>query len=285
MCYTNTDSFKNKVPRKYMDYGLFTKIIDEIGTNVPAIRLSLRGEATLHNEFIECIKYAKSKGIKEVSFLTNASTLTADYFEEILKAGADWITISVDGLGSTYESIRKPLTFDQIITTIKMIKSVKDKYNSHKPVIKIQSIWPAIRENPELFYDTFVEYVDIIAFNPLIDYLSNDSDILYENGFVCPQLYQRLVVGVDGRVMICANDEEGTVIVGDANDQTVHQIWHGKNMNKYRELYKKKDGFMELALCRKCYLPRLTGDYEEAFVHGRKVLINNYVNRKQVVGR
>lgn len=70
MCYTITDEFKSKVCTQLMKFNLFQKIVDEIAGKVPAVRLSLRGEATLHPDFISCIKYCKENGIGEVSFLT-----------------------------------------------------------------------------------------------------------------------------------------------------------------------------------------------------------------------
>ena len=82
-----------------------------------------------------------------------------------------------------YESIRRPLKFDQMLKKVQDIKSIKEQHNSHKPVIKIQSIWPAIKDNPTVYYETFAPYVDLIAFNPLIDYLSKDEDISYEDDF------------------------------------------------------------------------------------------------------
>ena len=39
-----------------MNFDLFKKIIDEIKGKTPAIRLSLRGEATLNKDFTKCIK-------------------------------------------------------------------------------------------------------------------------------------------------------------------------------------------------------------------------------------
>ena len=75
MCYTITDEFIEKVNAKLMDFELFKKIIDDIAGKVPSIRLSYRGESTLHPKFIECIKYAKDAGIVEVSTLTNGSKL------------------------------------------------------------------------------------------------------------------------------------------------------------------------------------------------------------------
>lgn len=285
MCYTTTDDFKSKINSEFMDFTLFTKIINEIGGKVPAIRLSLRGEATLHKKFVECIRYAKTRGIKEISFLTNGSKLSSEYFERIMEAGADWITISIDGLGDTYEAIRKPLKFNDILKNVQGIKKVKDHRGSHKPVIKIQSIWPAVRKCPQLFYDTFAPYADMIAFNPLIDYLSKDSDISYEDNFSCPQFYQRLTVGTDGRSMLCANDEVGEVIVGDTNDQTIKEIWHGDMLNNVRKLHRVKNGFTNLSLCRKCYIPRKTECCETAKVNDRELTILNYTNRAQEIGK
>ena len=284
MCYTITDEFAKRVNTTRMEWDLFTKIIDEIGGKVPAIRLSLRGEATLHTKFVDCVRYAKEKGIKEISMLTHGGKLTLPYFEKIAKAGIDWITISVDGIGSTYESIRKPLKFDDLLEKIKAIKRFKDENGLHRPVIKIQGLWPAIQENPQAYYDTFAPYADLIAFNPLIDYLGNDRKIEYLEDFTCPQQYQRLVIGADGLVMKCSNDEENREVIGDLKLKTVHDVWHGENMNNVRDLHKRPRGFMESEVCKRCYLPRKTQD-EVGVVGARTFIVKNYVHRIQVVGK
>lgn len=284
MCYTITPEFKEKVNVKLMDWSLYTRIIDEISGKVNAIRLSLRGEAFLHKKFIECIKYAKHKGIKEVSSLTSGSKLSEDFTPKVIEAGIDWITISIDGVGETYNKIRKPITFDEILTRVKFIKEYKDKHGLQKPVIKVQGVWPAIRENPQLYYDTFYPYTDLVAFNPLIDFVSRDTNVQFIEEFCCPQHYQRLVVGADGLVMMCSNDEENTEVVGDANKQTIHQIWHGDKLNKMREIHKKHAGFKEIPVCKKCYIPRATDESEKVTVSGREITIKNYVNRNQNIG-
>lgn len=284
MCYTITEDFKKSVNTKLMDFELFKRIIDEIGGNVPAIRLSLRGEATLHPKFVQCIEYAKAKGIKEISALTHGGRLKPEFVDRIVQAGISWITISVDGVGETYEKIRKPIKFAEILENIKGIKRYKEERGLHKPVIKIQGIWPAIRENPQLYYDTFAPYVDLVAFNPLIDYLWNDTEIEYLENFTCPQQYQRLVIGADGLVMKCSNDEENREVIGDLNRESVHTVWHGEKMQRVRELHQRPRGFMESAVCRKCYLPRQTTD-ETATVGDRAFIVRNYVNRTQVIGK
>lgn len=284
MCYTITDEFSEKVNTTRMEWDLYTKIIDEIAGKVPAIRLSLRGEATLHKRFVDCIRYAKERGIKEVSTLTHGGKLTLPFFEKIAEAGIDWITISIDGVGETYERIRKPLKFDELLAKIKAIKAYKDERGLKRPVIKVQGIWPAIRENPQQYYDTFAPYVDLVAFNPLIDYLGNDKNVEYLENFTCPQQYQRLVVGADGLVMKCSNDEENREVVGDLKGQTVHEVWHGEKLNAVRALHKQDRGFMQSEVCRKCYLPRKTTE-EPAEIDGRTFIVRNYTFRIQVVGQ
>ena len=285
MCYTITEEFLSKVDKKYMEFDLFKKIVDEVAGKVFAIRLSLRGESTLNRHFLEAIAYAKQKGIREVSTLTHGKKFTGDYLRKAVAAGIDWITISIDGTGETYNRIRHPLTWEATLGRLKEIKELKDQLGTHKPVIKVQGIWPAIRENPTAYYEALEPYTDLIAYNPLIDYLHNDSQIVYEENFACPQLYQRLVVGSDGKVMMCSNDEDAQHPVGDAYKQTIHEIWHGEAMNNVREIHSRPDGFKELGVCRNCYYPRKAVPDESAEVSGRAIVIENYVNRAQQVGK
>ncbi|MDD7333708.1 MAG: radical SAM protein [Lachnospiraceae bacterium] len=284
MCYTITNEFKEKVHAKLMDDTLFHKIIDEIGGNVPAIRLSLRGEPTIHPHLLEYIKYAKQKGIKEVSFLSNGSRFTDDFIRELIQAEVDWITVSIDGTGEEYNRIRKPLRFEETYHRIKRFNEIKKEMGVHKPVIKIQSIWPALKNNVEEYYNMFEPITDSIAFNPLIDYLDNDVDIVYDEDFSCPQLYQRIIIAADGQVLMCSNDEENMNVIGNANIENIYDIWHGEKLHKIREQHKNPCGFKDIPVCRKCYLPRKTEENEEACINGRRIVIKNYIGRSQKIG-
>jgi radical SAM protein with 4Fe4S-binding SPASM domain len=288
MCPTVTEEFIDKRVKPYkkgtLDYDLAKKIIDEIAGKVFALRLSWVGEPTLHPKFVEIIRYAKKKGIQEVSFLTNGTKLLPEYFEKVAEAGADWITISIDGMGETYNAIRAPLKFDETLEKIRAIKQYKVDKGLDKPVIKIQGVWPAVRKDPEAFYNTFSPIVDLVAFNPLIDYLHKDSDIVYEQNFCCPQHYQRLVIASNGSAAMCSNDDNVTMVVGNAFEQTIHEIWHGKEMQRIRDIHSKHNGFKEIEACARCYYPRKTAADEVAVINEREIHIENYINRKQDVG-
>ena len=285
MCYTTTDDFKNKVNKKNMDFDLFKKIIDECARyNLFSIRLSLRGEAFLNKNIFDMIKYAKSKGIKEVSTLTHGGFLDAEKFEQLIDLNLDWLTISFDGVGETYNKIRFPLTFEDSVNKIKEFQKIKKRRNVVKPVIKVQTVWPAISKNPEEFYNIFNPITDQVASNPLIDYLGNDTDVVFEENFTCPQLWERFVIGADGNVMLCANDEMESHTLGNVQDESVFDIWHGKKLNKAREIHLKHMGTKEIEPCKHCYLPRKM-EGEKVSLGDRLIDIDKYVNRNQTVGK
>ena len=285
MCYTTTDDFKNKVNKKNMDFDLFKKIIDECARyNLFSIRLSLRGEAFLNKNIFDMIKYAKSKGIKEVSTLTHGGFLNAEKFEQLIDLKLDWLTISFDGVGEIYDKIRFPLTFEDSVNKIKEFQKIKKRRNVVKPVIKVQTVWPAISKNPEEFYNIFNPITDQVASNPLIDYLGNDTDVVFEENFTCPQLWERFVIGADGNVMLCANDEMESHTLGNVQDESIFDIWHGKKLNKAREIHLKHMGTKEIEPCKHCYLPRkMEGD--KVSLGGRLIDIDKYVNRDQTIGK
>jgi len=289
MCPTVTDEFVEKRVKPFkkgqLSFELIKKVIAEVAGKVYSLRLSWIGEPTLHPKLIDAVSLAKQSGIKEVSFLTNGYRLELDYFVKLAEAGVDLITVSVDGMGEAYNQIRKPMKFNETLKKLQDISDYKISNKLEKPLIKIQGVWPAIRENPEGFYNTFSPIVDLIAFNPLIDYLHNDTNIVYEDNFVCPQHYQRVVVGSNGKATMCSSDDFMDVEIGDINTQTIHEIWHGEKFKNVRAIHAKPDGFKELKPCKNCFYPRKMEADEEAVINGRLIKIENYINRAQVVGK
>lgn len=285
MCFTITDEFKTNVRLTVMKFDLFKKIVDECVENGAfSIRLSWRGEPTLNPKFIEMARYAKTHGILEVSSLTNALKLTPEMFEELVDMQMDWLTISFDGMGETYNRIRKPAKFDEAVAKIRKFHEIKRRKGSVKPVVKIQGIWPAVKEDPQAFYDTFRGIVDQVAVNPLLDYLRKDTDIVYRKNFTCPVLWQRLAIGADGLVPLCIHDELSHHIVGNVNTQSIHSIWNGPLLRQARESHLKHQGVKQYTACAQCFLPRASQAVTST-VDGRSLTVHNMVDRADVVGQ
>ncbi|NSJ91736.1 radical SAM protein [Coprococcus sp. MSK.21.13] len=247
------------------------------GLRVSEYILSFRGESTLNPDLIKIIKYAKQNNIKEVSFLTNGSRLSEEYFEELLLAGVDWIIISFDGLNEEYEKNRYPLKFNEMYNKLLKIKEIKTKYKSEKPVIKVQAVWPSIEADPFKYYEKLSLVTDMVSFLPLIEYnLENLSKDCYIENFSCPMIYQRLFVTSDGKVLPCCGDNTSQIIIGDAYCETIYDIWHGEKLNNIRKAHMENYGFYKIDACKKCFIPRKTRD--DIFVYGdKKIVVKNYV--------
>lgn len=283
MCYTVTAEFKKLVRPKIMDIDLFKKIVDECAANgVYSIRVSLRGEPFLHPQIVEMVRYAKESGIPEVASLTNMLKLTPERFAELVDIGMDWLTISFDGMGETYERIRKPAKFDEAVEKLREFKRIKEAKGSVKPVIKIQSVWTYIQDDPQAFYDLFAPIVDEVASNPEINFNCDESEIEYLDDFTCPTLWQRLAIGADGRVLMCINDEYTKHSIGDANTQSIGEIWNGEALRAVRQVHLDGAGHRELEPCKKCIYPRKVNK-STANVDGRQIESYEYTTRSEKV--
>jgi radical SAM protein with 4Fe4S-binding SPASM domain len=289
MCFTNTEEFKKHVKKPLMDRDLWQKIVRECAAGkVFSLRLSLRGEPTLHPDFVEAVRYAKSLGIKEVSTLSNALLLTPKMFEELVDAGLDWLTISADGVGETYERIRRPARFDDLLQKLRAFKKIKQSRRSLKPVIKVQTVWPAIQDAPQVYFETFRPLVDQISCNQLVDYLWKDQEkglIVYKLNFDCYKLYQRLTIGTDGGVMLCHYDELCHHKIGDLNVETIHEVWHGEAMTRARNLHRQHVAINHFESCRRCPLPRKMEVISSVRLDGRDILIDSLLGRVQELGK
>ncbi|MBM4328183.1 MAG: radical SAM protein [Deltaproteobacteria bacterium] len=285
MCYTLTGEFKERVPGMTMDFDLFCKIVDDLSAHrVFSIRLSWRGEPTLNPRFVDCVRYARGKGIKEIASLTNALQLTPEMFEALVDHQMDWLTISFDGVGEAYEKIRRPAKYEDMVEKIRVFAEIKKRKRSVKPAVRIQGVWPAIAHNPEEFFAVFEPIADEVSVNTLLDYLHKDREIEYVENFVCPVPFQRLVIGSDGRAFMCINDEYGRQPIGDARTQSIGQIWNGEPMRYVRRIHAERKGRLVFESCNACYQPRKTTTAVYR-IGDRVICLDELVSRPQVVGQ
>ena len=153
-----------------MDVDLFKKGIDECAQNkVFSVRLSWRGETLTHPRIKEMIAYATER-IPNVSFLTNAFFLEEDITDCLINCGVSYVAVSFDGIGETYEKIRHPAKFQENYMRLARFKVKRKKAGSKTPQIRLCTIWPAIKDDPDAYYNTMKEVSDYIVCNPYINF-------------------------------------------------------------------------------------------------------------------
>ena len=238
--------------RGNMDFILYKKIIDECANHhVYSIKLSWRGEPLMNHHLFEMVRYAKMKGIPNVAFLTNAEKFNDEKIRALLASGVDWISCSVDGLFEIYNKIRYPARFDKIVTIIQKISEMKKILNISKPLVRIQTIFSAIKDNPSEYKKFWEPYVDKINF--IADQIrqTNEKDFPRNHDFACQSPWQRMCISFEGKVVQCHADYLEKNILGDFKKESLYDIWHGKSFNQVRKLHASKQIF-ELEPCREC---------------------------------
>ena len=112
-------------PKGYMEWDLYTPIIDEIAPFAEAVVLHSWGEPLLHKRIIDMIQYAKDRDLW-VETSTNAMRLTEEVSRQLLDAGLDRIYLSMDGLTKeTYEKVRVKGKFEGVLGNIERFLDLK----------------------------------------------------------------------------------------------------------------------------------------------------------------
>ena len=230
----------------FMEKKLYQKIIDEateMGINF--INLHNFGEPFLDKDLVWRIKYAKEKGIKKISTNTNGQTLTEKLAEGLIEVGLDEIFFSIDAASrETYEKIRIGLNYDKVVANIEKLIELKKKNGKENPLITVDFLKSELNEGEtKSFINLWQNIVDNICISQIHDWSNKKqqlSSVNYRNyvvfsGVPCRLPFTELLINWDGRASLCCQDVEGEVIIGDANRQSLEEIWQGDKINAIRQ--------------------------------------------------
>lgn len=232
-----------------MDYDLYKKIVEECGKyKLFTLKFSMRGEPTLHPKIVDMVAYAKEKGIKEVWINTHGGNLSEELAKGFCEAKLDWLTISFDGLGKMYESIRKPLKYKESLERLKMMSKIRDQYYPEM-ILNVQTVWSAIKDNPQEYVDTMKPYVDRVAYNSDMNF--KEIILVPDDDFICPRLWQRMAICSNGDILKCPSDFKKQEVMGNTNDISVKDAWDILQETQ-RQLHLK--GYKKLSsVCQECH--------------------------------
>lgn len=135
--HSNLDKVKlNNLSRKeknMLDLKILEKLLSNWKGSKPYIALT-GGETTLHPQIEKIISLIKKYGFY-VSMVTNGALLQ-EKAEKIISSGLDMLSISIDGLEKTHDSIRRvPNTFQKAVSGIKKIIEIKTNKKLKKPIV------------------------------------------------------------------------------------------------------------------------------------------------------
>lgn len=235
----------------FMDFDLFKKCVDDM-TNFPhkikVLRFVGIGEPLLHKNISEMIHYAVSKNVADtVELLTNGLLLTPLMSDALIAAGLSRLVVSLQGTTKeSYQSVcATSIDFENFIEDLRYFFYKKGKAHVY---VKVVDTALNCDQDKELFYKRFSDICDTMAIEhtvPIhsgIDYtnvLKGQDMSLTQFGLpvseikVCPQPFFTMQINPDGKVVPCYSFEYPG-IMGDCHNQSVKEIWSGKEFQAFR---------------------------------------------------
>ena len=241
MCFQVDKSFsQNKEYIGYMDMGLFNKVVDEISkNNCKAVTLASRGEPTLHKQFDIMLDKLHEKNIFDVKINTNATMLTDKLIHSILKNKVAVVVFSVDACNKeTYERIRVKGKFERVLKNIQRFNEIrKSDYPNSITQTRISGVAVENTQNPIEMRDYWEKYVDQVSIRREIPRWDSYGNKIHNKEGICNLLYERLYVWFDGTCVPCDYDYKSYLNLGNANNNTIKEIWHGEKYNEIRKIH------------------------------------------------
>lgn len=249
----------------YMSLKLYKKIIDEASGHLPIkLVIFFRGESLLHPDFIECVEYAKKRGIGPIQFATNGFALTKEISDKLVDTGIDFISFSLDTLDpDIYSKSRLSGNLKKSIENVIYLSSLCKKRKTegkHCPTLQVSTIdLPEYRDGQEEFIDFFKNYVDIVR----VYYEHDDSGRFRDENVrknvensvperrPCRKVYTDMLIYWDGNLALCNYDWCGGLKGLNANEMTLQEIWNSETYENVRGMHDMCK-FSEEIMCENC---------------------------------
>ncbi len=256
---------RQKVDMKtgYMDMKLYRKIIDEASSHLPVkLVIFFRGESLLHPHFIECLQYAKEKGIGPIQFATNGLLLNEETVDQILNTGIDFISFSLDTLDpNVYKSTRKHGDLNASMkNVIGLSKKCKERKRNGLPVPTLQVSTIELDDymnEQKAFINFWKQHVDIVRV-----YYEHDEKGRFRDSNVqqmlsnlgqrqpCRKVFTDMLIYWDGSLALCNYDWEGGLDLN-INEMSLSDAWHSACYEKIRQMH-NENTLSPAVMCSSC---------------------------------
>ena len=253
-CPTGDTKLLQSIGRKVklMEFDLFCKIVDDIKAfpqKLKMVNLYKDGESLIHPRFCDMVRYLKEANVTEKIWVkTNGSILCPAMNEELVKCGLDMIGVSVQGVTSQafYDIAGVRIDYEKYRTNI------LDLFARSRGKVKISvkvSDYGQSQEEKDKFIQDFSDRCDFISIEGLHgwsasergDFRMGTDNTLdgtpIKEKIACPLTLYMLTVSASGKMAICNDAWMMTHDIGDANTESLFDIWHGEKLKKFRMMH------------------------------------------------
>ncbi len=268
-------------PRGTMNILLYKKIVDEIAQENPYTRLWLDfyGEPLLQKyKIYYMVDYARKKGLENININTNGTLLDKEMTEMLLDSQISFVSIDCDGFSKeVYEKIRVGADRDVTYANIEYLLQRKKELERKHPIIEVKAM--EMEENKHEI-DQIIQYWRargawtttrrLISWAGMCEELKPEAET---ERVACGNAVGILPITWNGKAVNCVMDVDAKYVCGDAEKESIKDIWMRRNENMVRKHLEHK--FDELpVICHNCTDWAIIG--EERFDENGNAIEKNY---------
>ena len=260
-------------PTGMLDQEVFRRTIDELAPRLWYLTFYFQGEPYLNPGFLDMVRYATKKRIYTATS-TNGHYLTEQNAKRTVESGLDRLIVSLDGTTQeVYQQYRVGGRLDKVLEGVRRVVKYKKELKSQTPRIVFQFL--VVRPNEHQIDDAkalaeqlgvddvwfktaqIYDYQQGSPLIPTIDYYSRyqnnqDGSWSIKNRLLnhCWKMWHSCVITWDGLVVPCCFDKDAEYRLGDVQQTSFRQLWHGPKYQGFRRaLLKGRD---QVEMCRNC---------------------------------
>ena len=247
-CPTGYTEFRNMRHNQLMDFDLFCSIVDqfkEFPNKIKHVTLCKDGEPLLNPRFVEMVQYLSDADIADKIILkTNGLLLNPPLNTKLTYSGLDQICISIKSV-TDYEPITGVNVNIQNLHSniVNLWQRAKGKVEVYISILDTG----LTEQEKDKFYKLFQPYCDFIAIEDLHGWAQSGvkdftlgqkaTRTILSDKIACPLSLCSLAVNASGTVSVCGEDWAETTFIGDANIQSMQEIWDGLMLWFFRHMH------------------------------------------------
>ncbi len=256
----------------FISLELVDKIISETRGKAEFVTLHSWGESILHPEIDTIGRKFKEAGFK-IQLSTNATFLTPERQSKLLKSGIDFLLFSIDATNAeTYNRVRTGGDYNQTIVNVKtFLENIKSK---KVPMTCIcQLIYNKLNMSEAKEFRTYWKKNGAdVWIKPYSNWNGEDNienyyfpdDVHQVSGRLCDWPWRQITIHWNGNVVSCCCDYNDKVLLGNANKQTLTEIWNSEAFQVFRE--KHLESRKTIEFCKNCSYEPLGTIKQIAFI-------------------
>ncbi|GEM_PF-5531039 len=210
-------------------------------------------------DIIDCVSYAKEKGVLDIHITTNGLLLTDDLAKGLVENGLNLLVLSYDRYHMKASSLGEVEYTAFMQNVSKKVDRLRSRTRQSQLKIRVQSCVDDyssdnIAKETYRISGLFPE-ADFILINPVYEsyavrpHLMNMEEYYF---YPCSYLWQRLTIYADGTVTTCSRDYDAQYNrIGNVNSNSIYDLWHSTRLREMRKkhLHGGRKAYQICAVC------------------------------------